>query len=187
MDDKRAFPLYERCAEYGMIMLFHGGADWGFQPPVKAPPQRMRAVADAFPQAKIVVAHLGGQDMAEDAIRYLADSSVYIDTSFTACSVPVERSNGSSAPSGRNASCSERIALGYAGGHGAASALGAFFGSGAGSDLFPKRAAAVGRVIKSANYRFITDRPAVPVRGDRRRVRRAGGFLEFFEKFSKNM
>ena len=57
---------------------------------MKTPPHRMRAVADAFPQAKIVVAHLGGQDMAEESIRCLADSSVYIDTSFAACSVPIE-------------------------------------------------------------------------------------------------
>lgn len=89
VDDARAFPIYEKCAEYGMIMLFHGGEDWGFEPPVKTPPARMRKVADAFPQAKIVVAHLGGQDMADDAIRYLADSSVWIDTGFTKRSVPI--------------------------------------------------------------------------------------------------
>ena len=90
VDDERAFPIYEKCEEYGMIMLFHGGADWGFEPPVKTPPRRMRNVADAFPKAKIVVAHLGGQDMAEEAIRWLADSSVWIDTSFAARSVPIQ-------------------------------------------------------------------------------------------------
>ena len=35
VDDEIAFPVYERCAELGFIMLFHGGADRGFSPPVK--------------------------------------------------------------------------------------------------------------------------------------------------------
>ena len=73
-----------------MIMLFHGGVDYGFEPPYKTPPQRMRRVAEAFPQAKIVVAHLGGQTMADEAIEYLADTNVYVDTSFSSRSVPAE-------------------------------------------------------------------------------------------------
>ena len=90
VDDERAFPVYEACAKQDMIMLFHGGADRGFKPPVKTPPFRMRRVATAFPQARIVVAHLGGQDMAEDAIQELTDTCVWIDTGFASRSVPPE-------------------------------------------------------------------------------------------------
>ena len=68
-------------------MLFHGGADRGFSPPVKTEPKRMRRVALRFPEAKIVVAHLGGQDMQEEAVQELADTNVFIDTSFSAISV----------------------------------------------------------------------------------------------------
>ncbi|HIY97411.1 MAG TPA: amidohydrolase [Candidatus Borkfalkia excrementigallinarum] len=87
VDDEIAFPVYERCAELGFIMLFHGGADRGFSPPVKTAPRRMRRVALRFPQAKIIVAHLGGQDMQQEAIDELADTNVYIDTSFVSRSV----------------------------------------------------------------------------------------------------
>lgn len=87
VDDESAFPVYERCAELGFIMLFHGGADRGFSPPVKTAPRRMRRVALRFPQAKIIVAHLGGQDMQQEAIDELADTNVYIDTSFVSRSV----------------------------------------------------------------------------------------------------
>ena len=87
VDDEKAFPIYEKCAELGLIMLFHGGADRGFSPPFKTAPARMRRVALRFPAAKIVVAHLGGQDMQEEAIQQLADTNVYIDTSFTSLSV----------------------------------------------------------------------------------------------------
>ena len=86
-DDERAFPLYERCAELGLIMLFHGGADRGFAPPVKASPERIRKVALAFPEAKIVAAHLGGQDMTRQALDALADTCVMVDTSFAARSL----------------------------------------------------------------------------------------------------
>ena len=87
VDDEKAFPIYERCAKLGFIMLFHGGADRGFSPPVKTEPKRMRRVALRFPEAKIVVAHLGGQDMQEEAVQELADTNVFIDTSFSAISV----------------------------------------------------------------------------------------------------
>ena len=90
VDDERAFPIYEKCAELGLIMLFHGGADLGFAPPVKTPPKRMRRVCLTFPEAKIVVAHLGGQRMEEEAAEYLADTNAYIDTSYAATAASPE-------------------------------------------------------------------------------------------------
>lgn len=87
VDDEKAFPIYEMCAKLGFIMLFHGGADRGYAPPVKTAPKRMRRVALRFPEAKIVIAHLGGQDMQAEAVQELADTNVFIDTSFSAVSV----------------------------------------------------------------------------------------------------
>ena len=90
VDDEHAYPVYEKCAKLGLIMLFHGGADLGFGPPVKASPKRMRRVCNEFPQAKIVVAHLGGQRMEEDAAEYLADTNTFIDTSYAASAASLE-------------------------------------------------------------------------------------------------
>lgn len=90
VDDEHAYPVYEKCAKLGLIMLFHGGADLGFGPPVKAPPKRMRRVCNEFPQARIVVAHLGGQRMEEDAAEYLADTNAFIDTSYAASAASLE-------------------------------------------------------------------------------------------------
>ena len=87
VDDGKGMRIYEECVRLGLIMLFHGGADRGFSPPVKTAPRRMRRVALRFPQAKIIVAHLGGQDMQQEAIDELADTNVYIDTSFVSRSV----------------------------------------------------------------------------------------------------
>mgnify|MGYP001025732526 CR=1 FL=1 len=91
VDDERAFPIYEACEKYGLIMLFHAGADRGFAPPVKTPPEGLRRVWEHFPQSKIVAAHLGGQDMTDRALSALADTGVYIDISFAASSVPAEQ------------------------------------------------------------------------------------------------
>ncbi len=89
VDDPKAVAVYKACAERGLVMLFHGGADRGFPPPVKAPPERMRRAVDAVPDGKFVVAHLGGQDMEEEAVRYLSGTPVMIDVSFAARSVGV--------------------------------------------------------------------------------------------------
>ena len=91
VDEDSAFPLYEACAKRGLILLFHGGADRGFEPPVKTPPARMRRVALAFPEAKNVGAHRGGHDMTEAATDELADTNVFVDTSFAARSLTPER------------------------------------------------------------------------------------------------
>ena len=91
VDDPKAVRIYRACAERGLIMLFHGGADRGFAPPVKAEPRRIRRVCEAFPEAKIVVAHLGGQDMQEEAIGQLVHTNAYIDVSFAAASASAER------------------------------------------------------------------------------------------------
>lgn len=82
-DDEKAFPLYEKCAEDGIVMLFHAGADWGFSPPYKAGPERIARIQKTFPRAKIIAAHLGGMDMTEEAVRHLAGTGAYADTAFS--------------------------------------------------------------------------------------------------------
>ncbi len=82
VDDERAYPAYDECIKYGMIILFHGGEDLGYEPPVRATPEKMRKVYDDFNYDKFVFAHLGGLNMQSDAIKFLADTKVMIDTSF---------------------------------------------------------------------------------------------------------
>jgi uncharacterized protein len=83
VDDPKLFPIYEKAVEMGLIIMFHAGADLGFQPPVHCPPPRLRKVVKAFPGAKIVAAHMGGYDSWDDVERYLAGEQLYIDTSFS--------------------------------------------------------------------------------------------------------
>ena len=70
-DDRRYWPIYERAAQYGMILLFHTGIVNRTDPntPSDVSSDRMRAgtmdlIARKFPKLKIIGAHLGNPDYA---------------------------------------------------------------------------------------------------------------------------
>lgn len=83
VDDRRMFPIYEKAAELGLIMIFHAGADLGFSPPYHCMPEQMRNVVRAVTGAKIVAAHMGGYRSWDDVERFLAGERLYLDTSFS--------------------------------------------------------------------------------------------------------
>lgn len=70
-DDRRYWPIYERAARYGMILLFHTGIVNRTDPdtPSDVSSDRMRPgtldlIARRFPKLKIIGAHLGNPDYA---------------------------------------------------------------------------------------------------------------------------
>ncbi len=70
-DDRRYWPIYERAAQYGMIVLFHTGIVNRTDPntPSDVSSDRMRPgaidlIARRFPKLKIIGAHLGNPDYA---------------------------------------------------------------------------------------------------------------------------
>lgn len=83
VDEKRMYPIYEKVAEMGFVMVFHGGVDIGLPVPCHCPPERMKNVVRAFPGARIVAAHMGGYDCWDDVERFLVGEDVYLDTSFS--------------------------------------------------------------------------------------------------------
>lgn len=83
VDDPALFPIYEAIFNEGLIVLFHAGIDIGFPDPCHCPPARLRNVADAFPGARIIAAHMGGYKCWEDVERYLVGTEIYFDTSFS--------------------------------------------------------------------------------------------------------
>jgi uncharacterized protein len=70
-DDRRYWPIYERAAQYGMILLFHTGIVNRTTPdtPSDVSSDRMRPgtldlIARRFPRVRIIGAHLGNPDYA---------------------------------------------------------------------------------------------------------------------------
>lgn len=83
IDDEKVFKIYEKAIALGLIISFHGGVDLGFTTPVKATPKGMANIYKSLPYDKFVFAHFGGYNMFDDAIKYLADTKVNIDTAFS--------------------------------------------------------------------------------------------------------
>ncbi|MBQ7400149.1 MAG: amidohydrolase [Clostridia bacterium] len=81
--DEKVFPAYEKCAELGMVVLFHAGGDVAFKPPFHSDPERLNSLCDMFPKTTFVFAHMGGYDMWEDAAeKYKRHDNMYLDTSI---------------------------------------------------------------------------------------------------------
>ena len=85
-DDRKAYPIYERCSELSLPIIFHAGYD-PFSPDVVHGTSKayMKIHAD-FPRLKMVIAHLGGMYRWEQVERGLAgmDGELYFDLAFTA-------------------------------------------------------------------------------------------------------
>ena len=82
VDDERLFPFYEYAFSKGLIVLWHAGYDPIGTPPYRSNPRRFAAIADRFDGAKMVVAHLGGQEQWVDVAEYLVGKNVWMDTSM---------------------------------------------------------------------------------------------------------
>lgn len=77
IDEERLMPMYRKCAELGLPVLFHVGdptTDY-------STPKRMYNLCTALPDLKVIAAHLGGYSMWADAEKYLIGTDVYMDCS----------------------------------------------------------------------------------------------------------
>jgi len=82
VDDEHMLKIYDYALSKGLILLHHAGFDPAFQPPFKSSPQRFARIAKAMGGGVIIAAHLGGHGEWDDVERYLAGSSIYLDTSM---------------------------------------------------------------------------------------------------------
>lgn len=80
--DKKMYPIYERIASHGMVMIFHCGKDLIPRDPLMCTPDMMAKLIEDFKGAKIVGAHLGGQLMWDEVEEHLLGKDIYLDTSF---------------------------------------------------------------------------------------------------------
>jgi predicted TIM-barrel fold metal-dependent hydrolase len=88
-DDERHWPLYERCEELGLVLLFHTGTSGigAGQPGGQgirldyARPIRLDAAAASFPDLKIIAAHFGYPWHLELLAMALHKTNIYVDIS----------------------------------------------------------------------------------------------------------
>lgn len=83
VDDERIYHIYEKCAELGLIVVFHTGKDLGYPNSLKASPNRILKLTSDLKYNKFVFAHFGACMMNEEFSEKLAGGDFYIDTSFS--------------------------------------------------------------------------------------------------------
>lgn len=81
-DEERLFPLYRKCAELGLPVVFHAGLDALSPDCIHCTPQMSAKVLDAVPEMVLILAHLGGNELWDDVEKYLAGRKVYFDTAY---------------------------------------------------------------------------------------------------------
>ena len=87
-DEPRMLPIYRRCAQLGLPVLFHAGFD-PVSPQVRhASPAALARIAEAVPELTLIAAHLGGMLQWDEAERLLVGrKNVYLDTAFASHSI----------------------------------------------------------------------------------------------------
>jgi len=84
-DDPKMYPIYEKAASEGLVILFHAGGSFknrGNPGEVLGSPERIAKVLDAFPGMKVIAAHFGGNQVLEQMKIHLLGREVYFDTSY---------------------------------------------------------------------------------------------------------
>ena len=79
-NDPVCFPLYEKCADWGVPIVFHSGGlefHWEF-----GQPMYIASAAERFPEVKMVMAHAGTESWQQALIAASALGNVYLDISL---------------------------------------------------------------------------------------------------------
>jgi predicted TIM-barrel fold metal-dependent hydrolase len=79
-DDPRMFPIYEAAGDK-FVVVFHAGGELKVMEEQLAPPESIAKVHKAFPNLKIVAAHLGGYRMWDEVEEELIGKDLYLDLS----------------------------------------------------------------------------------------------------------
>ncbi len=76
IDDENMMPIY-RAAAGRLPILIH----MGDEVKTSSRPKRLARVLDLFPDLTVIAAHLGGYQMWDESLEYLAGRNLYFDTS----------------------------------------------------------------------------------------------------------
>jgi predicted TIM-barrel fold metal-dependent hydrolase len=83
IDDERVFPVYRKCAQLGLPVMFHAGLDAISPDVIHCTPQMAARVLDAVPEMTAIFAHMGGNTLWSDVYKLLAGRDCYLDTSYS--------------------------------------------------------------------------------------------------------
>ena len=83
VDDPEGIAVVRAAADLALWVVFHAGADIGMPPPIHCTPERVIRLRKAVPEAKIILAHLGGFLLWGEVLPVLKEMDVWLDTSYS--------------------------------------------------------------------------------------------------------
>ncbi|MGN0690467.1 MAG: amidohydrolase family protein [Oscillospiraceae bacterium] len=85
IDEERLFPIYEKCAELSLPVIFHAGWDPLSPDLIHAVPKASATVHKKVLEMTMILAHLGGYKLWDEVEEYLVGlDNVYLDTAVIA-------------------------------------------------------------------------------------------------------
>ena len=82
IDDEKYVQILQCAKEYDMIVVTHAGVDSAYRENVRCTPDRALNLIRRVPYSKLVLAHLGANEMPEEVIEKLCGEDVYFDTAY---------------------------------------------------------------------------------------------------------
>lgn len=86
IDEDRMIPIYKKCAELDLPVIFHAGFDPLSPDYIHAMPENSARAFKAVPEMTMILAHLGGMYHWDEVEKYLVglDGNLYFDTAVIA-------------------------------------------------------------------------------------------------------
>mgnify|MGYP002856500294 CR=1 FL=1 len=88
IDDKKFLRIFDRAAEFDLIVVTHAGLDIGFPGVERCTPKMIRRVVEAVGEFKFILAHMGGWKNWDEVAEILAGTNVFVDTAFSTGKIP---------------------------------------------------------------------------------------------------
>ena len=83
LDDVKFLRIIDCAAENDLIVVTHAGLDIGFPGVVRCSPEMAKKVVNEVGEFKFILAHMGGWKNWSEVLEILADTGIFIDTSFS--------------------------------------------------------------------------------------------------------
>lgn len=81
-NEERILPVYRKCAELGLPVILHAGLDAVSFDCIRCTPEMGADILEKVPEMTLILAHMGGNELWDDAEKYLVGKNVWFDMAF---------------------------------------------------------------------------------------------------------